>query len=132
MNTTTLSLSRPGLRWLAGGLAVGLLTASLRGSGVATAQAQSADADETVRTLSVSGTGRVNATPDVADISLGVFEQAKEAAARAAYESLIDGEHTQVKIVEAKLANARVALENRTIRAPSDGTTVGMSHDAVE
>ncbi len=81
MNTTTLSLSRPGLRWLAGGLAVGLLAASLMGSGVATAQAQSTDTDETVRTLSVSGTGRVNAAPDVADISLGVFEQAKEAAA---------------------------------------------------
>jgi hypothetical protein len=56
-----------------------LLATSLLGSGVATAQAQSPDMDETLRTLSVSGTGRVNATPDVADISLGVFEQAKEA-----------------------------------------------------
>ena len=81
MKTTTLSLSRPGLRWLAGGLAVGLLATSLMGSGVATAQAQSTDTDETLRTLSVSGTGRVNAVPDVADISLGVFETDKEAAA---------------------------------------------------
>ncbi len=80
MNTTTLSPSRPGLRWLAGGLAVGLLAASLVGAAVAPAQAQTTDADETLRTLSVSGTGRVNAVPDVADISLGVFETAKEAA----------------------------------------------------
>jgi uncharacterized protein YggE len=80
VNTTTLSPSRPGLRWLAGGLAVGLLAASLVGAAVAPAQAQSTDADETLRTLSVSGTGRVSAVPDVADISLGVFETAKEAA----------------------------------------------------
>jgi len=81
VNTTTLSHSRPRLRWLAGGLAVSLLAASLVGSAVAPAQAQSTDTDETLRTLSVSGTGRVNAVPDVADISLGVFETAKEAAA---------------------------------------------------
>jgi hypothetical protein len=78
---STLSLSRPSLRWLAGGLAVGLLAASLMGTGVATAQAQSsADADETLRTLSVSGVGRVNAVPDVADVSIGVTKQDKEAA----------------------------------------------------
>jgi uncharacterized protein YggE len=80
VKTTTLSPSRPGLRWLASGLAVGLLAASLVGAAVAPALAQSADTDETLRTLSVSGTGRVNAVPDVADISLGVFETAKEAA----------------------------------------------------
>ena len=33
------------------------------------------------RTISVSGVGRVMAAPDVADISLGVYEQAKEASA---------------------------------------------------
>lgn len=82
MNTTTLSLSRPGLRWLAGGLVTGLLAASLVGTAVAPVQAQSTtSSDETLRTLSVNGTGRVNAVPDVADVSLGVFEQAKEAAA---------------------------------------------------
>lgn len=52
--------------------------------------------------------------------------KANEAAARAAYESLIDGEHTQVRIAESKLANARVALENRTVRAPSDGYVVNL------
>jgi len=81
VNATTLPFSRPGLRWLAGGLAAGLLAASLIGTAVAPAQAQSTTGDETWRTLSVNGIGRVNAVPDVADVSLGVFEQAKEAAA---------------------------------------------------
>lgn len=81
MNSTTLALSRPTLRWLAGGLAAGLLAASLVGTAVVPAQAQSTDNGETLRTLSVNGTGRVNAVPDVADVGLGVFEQAKEAAA---------------------------------------------------
>ena len=81
MNTPTLALSRPGLRWLAGGLAAGLLAASLVGTAVAPAQAQSGNGDgDTLRTLSVNGTGRVNAVPDVANVSLGVFETAKEAA----------------------------------------------------
>jgi uncharacterized protein YggE len=76
---TTLTLSRPRLRWLAGGLAIGLLVASMAGPAIATAQAQ-ADSDETLRTISVNGTGRVKAEPDVADISLGVTKQGKEAA----------------------------------------------------
>jgi len=75
----SLSISRPNLRWLAGGLAVGLLAASLMGPAVSAAQAQS-DSDETLRTVSVNGVGRVKAEPDVADISLGVTKQGKEAA----------------------------------------------------
>ena len=78
MNTTR-TLSRPSLRWLAGGLTVGLLVASLAAPAVVTAQTQD-DGDETVRTLSVNGIGRVKAAPDVADISLGVTKQGKEAA----------------------------------------------------
>ena len=79
---TTLSLSRPGLRWLAAGLAAGMLAASLVGAATASATAQSTtDGNDTLRTLSVNGTGRVNAVPDVADIDIGVIEQAKEAAA---------------------------------------------------
>ena len=81
MNATTLSLSRPGLRWLAAGLSAGLLAASLSGAAASPAQAQSTDSSDTLRTISVSGTGIVNAVPDVADVNLGVFEQAKEAAA---------------------------------------------------
>ena len=79
MNTTTLSLSRPSLRWIAAGLAAGLLAATVMGAAAAPTQAQSEE-DETRRTLSVSGVGRVNAAPDVADVSLGVFEQGEEAA----------------------------------------------------
>jgi len=76
---TTLSISRPSLRWLATGLAAGLLAASLAGPGVVAAQAQSDDGDDTLRTISVNGVGRVKAEPDVADINLGVTEQGKEA-----------------------------------------------------
>jgi uncharacterized protein YggE len=77
---TTITLSRPRLRWLGAGLA-GLLTVTLMGIGAGTASAQTDGDGETLRTLSVSGTGRVNAVPDVADITIGVVEQAKEAGA---------------------------------------------------
>ena len=98
---TTISVTRPGLRWLAGGLAVGLLAAALAGPAVGAAQAQSDDQD-TVRSISVNGVGRVKAEPDVADINLGVTKQgedAKTASADAAttmdavIKALIDGRH---------------------------------------
>lgn len=82
---SSLSLTRPSLRWIASGLAAGLLAASLMGATAAATQAQSTtDADETLRTLSVSGVGRVNAVPDVADINIGVTMTAKEAGAAGA------------------------------------------------
>ena len=77
---SSLSISRPSLRWLATGLAAGLLAASLAGPAVATAQTQPSDSGDTLRTISVNGVGRVKAEPDVADISLGVTKQGKEAA----------------------------------------------------
>jgi hypothetical protein len=79
----TLSISRPSLRWLASGLAVGLLAASFMGPavGIAQAQTQAESSDDTLRTINVSGVGRVKADPDVADINIGVTEQAKEAGA---------------------------------------------------
>lgn len=77
---SSLSLTRPSRRWIASGLAASLLAASLMGATAAAAQAQSTtDTDETLRTLSVSGVGRVNAVPDVADINIGVTMTAKEA-----------------------------------------------------
>ncbi len=76
---SSLSISRPRLRWLATGLAAGLLAASFMGTTVVSAQAPS-EGDDTLRTISVSGVGRVKAAPDVADISLGVTKQGKEAA----------------------------------------------------
>ena len=75
-----ISRSRPGPRWLAGGLAIGLLVASLTVPAVATAQSQTDDGDTFRNSISVTGTGRVKAEPDVADISLGVTKQGDEAA----------------------------------------------------
>jgi len=74
----TLSTTRPGLRWLAGGLAVGLLATTLAGPAVSVAQAQS-DSGDTVRSINVNGTGRVKAEPTVADVRLGVTKQGKDA-----------------------------------------------------
>ncbi len=68
---SSLSLVHPSRRVLAAGLAAGLLAASLLGTAAVSAQS-STDSDETVRSINVSGVGRVKAAPDVADISLGV------------------------------------------------------------
>ena len=58
--------------------------------------------------------------------------QARQRKAQAAYDSQIGGEHTQVKQVESDLANARIALEDRTLRAPSDGYVVNLAvHEGV-
>jgi hypothetical protein len=84
--TTTYPTTRPGLRWLVGGLTAGILAATLVGSAIGPTRAQS-DSDEPVRSISVSGLGRVKVEPDVADISLGVTKQgedAQEAAGQAA------------------------------------------------
>ena len=75
---TTHPTHRSGPRWLAGGLAVGLMAAALAGPAVGAAQAQS-DEEDTVRSISVTGTGRVKAEPDVADINLGVTKQGEDA-----------------------------------------------------
>jgi uncharacterized protein YggE len=72
--------TRPGLRWLAGGLAVGLVAASLVGPAVSTVRADS-DSSKIVRSISVNGTGRVKVEPDVADIQLGVTKQGEDARA---------------------------------------------------
>ncbi len=74
--TTSPSTTRPGLRWLAGGLAIGLLAAAF--AGPVAAQAQT-DTEDTVRSISVNGVGLVKAEPDVADINLGVTAQGEDA-----------------------------------------------------
>jgi len=84
---TSHSATRPGLRWLAGGLAIGLLAAALAGPAVGAAAAQSSGDQDSVRSINVNGVGRVKAEPDVADIGLGVTKQgedAKSASAEAA------------------------------------------------
>ena len=75
---SSLSPARPSRRVLAAGLAAGLLAASFMGTAAVSAQS-STDSDETVRSISVSGVGRVKAAPDVADIGIGVTMQDKEA-----------------------------------------------------
>jgi uncharacterized protein len=93
VNVSTSSLSRPGLAWLAGGLTVGLLAASLMGSSLGIARAQSPSPDpawpvlQRTDSINVSGVGRVSISPDVADVRLGVTFRAdtsKEAADLAA------------------------------------------------
>ena len=74
----SLALARPSRRALAAGLAAGLLAASFMGTTTVSAQS-STDSDQTVRSINVSGVGRVKAAPDVADISLGVTIRDMEA-----------------------------------------------------
>lgn len=81
---SSLSTTRSSLRWLATGLVAGLLTASLAGPGIVAAQDERPVEGHAIPTISVNGVGRVMAAPDVADINLGVTEQAREAAEAAA------------------------------------------------
>lgn len=76
--TTTQLVTRPRLAWLAGGATVALLISALAAPAVTVAQAQSEDGDITP-SITVSGTGRVKAEPDVADINLGVTKQGLDA-----------------------------------------------------
>ncbi len=78
MNLSISTATRPGLAWLAGGLAVGLIAAALMGPAAGIAQAQS-DSSDTIRSINVNGTGRVKVVPDVADVQLGVTLQGKDA-----------------------------------------------------
>lgn len=108
MNTTT--MTRPGLRWLAGGLATGMLAAALMGPAVGAAQAQS-DSAETLRTINVSGTGRVKAEPDVADIQIGVSKQGEDA--QAAAEQTAEAMDAVVKsLIDSGIAEADIQTTN--------------------
>jgi uncharacterized protein YggE len=60
------------LRWLAAGAAIGLFVASAGAPNFATHAALAADPTVPEHTISVTGTGRVTLTPDVADLRLGV------------------------------------------------------------
>ena len=92
MNTTLITTAAR-RRWLAGGLAVGLMAAAMAGPGAVAAQAQS-DSDDQVRSISTSGVGRVKAEPDIASIMIGVTKQGEDAGeasqqAAAAMESVV-------------------------------------------
>jgi uncharacterized protein YggE len=74
----SIPLPGPRARWLAAGLAVGLLGAALAGPALAPRPILATDPTSTVEhTISVSGTGSVVISPDVADLRLGVLATAK-------------------------------------------------------
>ena len=85
--TVTLNLPTTRVRWLAIGLAGGLLVAAIASPAFAPRPTFAADANPPEHTISVSGTGRVIISPDVADLRLGVsvtkptVKAAREAAA---------------------------------------------------
>lgn len=71
--TVTLSLPRRRAAWLAIGLAAGLLVAAIASPAVAPRPIAGADPTANPEhTISVSGTGRVVVSPDIADVRLGV------------------------------------------------------------
>ena len=83
MSTRSVSVSIPlpgpaGVRWLAVGLAAGLLAASIASPAFSPRSLLAADPGTTPEhTISVSGTGRVILSPDTADLRLGVSATAK-------------------------------------------------------
>jgi uncharacterized protein YggE len=93
MATTTISLPIPGSRprWLALGLAGGILVAAIAGPAFAPRTILGVDPTGTPpeHTISVTGTGRVVISPDVADLRVGVsvnrptVKAARDAAAEA-------------------------------------------------
>lgn len=110
---TNHSATRPGLRWLAGGLAVGLLAATLVGPAVNAVQAQT-DPEDVVRSISVNGTGRVKAEPDVADINLGVTKQGEDA--QTALGETADVMDAVIKaLLEAGIAEADIQTTNLSL-----------------
>jgi len=116
--STTLTTARPGLRWLAGGLAVALLAAALAGPAVGAAQAQS-DSDETVRSINVSGMGRVKVEPDVADVQLGVTKQGVGAKA-ASSEAATAMDAVIQALLEAGIAEADIQTTNLSLNPVYD------------
>jgi len=69
MSTTSEPARQARTRWLAGGVAAGLLGAMLASASLAPVAAQDPSA-EPDHTLSVSGTGSVSVKPDVADVTV--------------------------------------------------------------
>lgn len=68
----TLPVPGPRVRWLALGLAAGLLGAAIAGPIFGPRTSLATDPDGSEHTISVSGTGRVLIDPDIADLRLGV------------------------------------------------------------
>jgi uncharacterized protein YggE len=76
--TVSIPLPGPRARWAAAGIVAGLLTAILAGPALAPRPIFATDpAPAGEHTISVTGTGRVVLTPDIADLRLGVTTTAK-------------------------------------------------------
>jgi uncharacterized protein YggE len=76
--TVSIPLPGPRVRWAAAGVLAGLLTAILAGPALAPRPILATDPAAAVEhTISVTGTGRVLLTPDIADLRLGVTTTAK-------------------------------------------------------
>lgn len=74
MSTTLATTSLGRTRWLAGGVAAGMLGALLAGASLAPVAAQDPSSPPQ-HTLSVSGTGTISVKPDTADVTVGVTVQ---------------------------------------------------------
>jgi uncharacterized protein YggE len=70
--TLQVTVAPSALRWLAVGAAVGLLAAAAGAPAFAPRNTLAVDTTAPEHTISVTGTGRVNIAPDVADLHLGV------------------------------------------------------------
>lgn len=71
--TLTLPLPGPRIRWLAAGLAIGLLFAAVASPALAPRPVLATDPAATPdHTIAVTGTGRIVVSPDIADLRLGV------------------------------------------------------------
>jgi uncharacterized protein YggE len=96
MSTTLATARHARTRWLAGGVAAGMLGAMIAGASIAPVAAQ--DSTTPQHTLSVSGTGTVSVKPDIADVTVGVTVQ-RDTAGDAAADSanVMDAVVTAIK-----------------------------------
>lgn len=116
MTASTQHLPVPGARagWLAIGLAGGLLAAMVVRPAIGPAPAFAADPASPEHTISVSGTGSVLVSPDLADLRIGVsitrptVEEARSAAATAMNGVL--GALRKLGIADADLRTSMVSL----------------------
>ncbi len=115
MTTTTITLPVPGqrARWLAVGLASGLIVAAIASPAFAPRPALGADSSTAPEhTISVTGTGRVVISPDIADLRVGVSatKPTVKAARAAAAESM-----TSVVAALKKLGIADADIQTTTL-----------------
>ena len=115
-STLTINLPGPRARWLAFGLAIGLLVAAVASPLFAPRPITATDpATPPEHTVSVTGTGRVIVSPDIADLRLGVsVTRPTVKAARAAAAASMTGVIAALKklgIADADLQTTTLSLQ---------------------